>query len=451
MPGGTRALRGEAITFVSDPFLTDSQKALRHESDALVLIKDGRIAEFGDFDTLKSKIPAGVAVEHYTNALISAGFIDGHVHYPQIQMVGAYGEQLLDWLNKYTFPTEEEFADKAYAKSVANEFLNELIRAGTTTAAVYCTVFPQSVDAFFEESARRNTRMIAGKVMMDRNAPAKLLDTAKSSYDDTLALCKRWHKNGRQLYCVTPRFAPTSTPEQLQAAGELFQNGIADGVFMQTHVDENIAEIAWVKELFPKSKNYLDVYDQARLVGPRAVFGHGVHCTEAEFSVLHQRGAGVCHCPTSNMFLGSGLFKAFTAKDPKRPVRVGLGTDLGAGTSFSQLQTLNEAYKVAQLNSTKLDAAHAFYLATRGGAELLYLEDTIGSLAPGMEADIVVLDLGATQFMKWRMERCKSIEERLFVLMCMGDARSVRATYVFGECLYDRDRLDDRFLMPGQA
>ncbi|WP_300719435.1 guanine deaminase [Pseudomonas sp.] len=449
MDSNVRALRGEAVTFKADPFLTSSEDALVYVEDALVLIKDGKIIEFGDFTTLKQKIPQGVPVTHYENALISAGFIDGHVHYPQIQMINAYGDHLIDWLNNYTFPAEQEFVNKAHATEVADTFLNELLRAGTTTACVYCTTYPQSVDAFFEQSTRRNTRMIAGKMMMDRNAPAALLDTPKSAYDDSLALFNRWHGKGRQHYAVTPRFAPTSTEEQLEVAGQLFQEKAADGIYLQTHLEEQVPEVEWVMQLFPKRKNYLDVYDHANLVGKRSVFGHVIHTSESEWSILHEKGAGVCHCPTSNLFLGSGLFKAFSAKDPKRPVRVGLGTDLGAGTSFSQLQTLGEAYKVAQLNNTALDAAHALYLATRGGAELLYLEDKVGTLAKGMEADITVLDLHSTPFMKWRMERSKTFEERLFILLCMGDTASVRATYVYGELLYDKARADTPFSFPG--
>ncbi len=435
-------IRGEVISFKDDPFLCGSESALVHEEDGLICIEDGKIKAFGSYSKLKAMIPTGATVTHYKDSIICPGFIDGHVHYPQIQMIGAFGEHLLDWLNKYTFPTEKNFADKSYADDVAKRFLKKLISAGTTTAAVYCTVHPQSVDAFFEESSRWNTRMVAGKVLMDRNAPEWLLDTAQSAYDDSKRLAGKWHHAGRQLYCVTPRFAPSCSDEQLELAGQLLKEQAEQPLFMQTHLDENVDEMAWVKQLFPGSKNYLDVYDKAGLVGPRSIFGHGVHCNEDEFHVLHEKGAGICHCPTSNNFLGSGLFKAFVAKDAKRPVRVGLGTDLGAGTSFSQLSTLNEAYKVSELNNTKLDAVHAFYLATRGGAELLYLEDKIGSIAPGMEADITVLDCGHDEFTQWRMGYATDLNERLFILMCLGNERNVKSTYVFGRCVYDRDRIE---------
>ncbi|WP_035605288.1 guanine deaminase [Edwardsiella tarda] len=442
-----KVIRGEVVSFQSDPFLCGSEDALVHEDDALIFIEDGIIKEFGAYSELKDKVPSGVNITHYKNSIICPGFIDGHVHYPQIQMIGSYGEHLLDWLNKYTFVAEKKFSDKSYAETVANIFIRELIKAGTTTAAVYCTVHPQSVDAFFNESIRWNTRMVAGKVLMDRNAPDELLDTAERGYDESKKLADKWHHNGRQLYCITPRFAPSCSQQQLEIAGQLLKEKKAEKLFMQTHLDENVDEIAWVKQLFPNSKNYLDVYDKAGLVGPRSIFGHGVHCNENEFEVLHDKGAGICHCPTSNNFLGSGLFKAFVAKDPRRPIRVGLGTDIGAGTSFSQLATLNEAYKVSELNNTKLDAVHAFYLATRGGAELLYLEDKIGTIAPGMEADLTVIDWSESEFLSWRIDYSKTINDRLFLLLCMGSEKNIKATYVYGECVYDRDR-SEPFIYP---
>jgi guanine deaminase len=313
-----------------------------------------------------------------------------------------------------------------------------MLRAGTTTAAVYCTVHPHSVDAFFAESSRFNTRMIAGKVLMDRNAPIDLLDTAERGYQESKALIQAWHGRGRQLYAITPRFAPSCTRGQLDAAGRLWKEH--PGTYVQTHLCETEGEVAWVRELFPESRSYLDVYDRSGLTGPRAIFGHAIHMSEEDFCHCHRTGSALAHCPTSNLFLGSGLFRAFDARRPDRPVRTGLGTDLGAGTAFSQLQTLNEACKVSALNGTKLDALHAFYLATRGGAQALYLEDRIGSLAAGFEADIVVLDLKSTPAIEYRMRFCRTLVEKLFVLMTMGDDRSVKATYVAGEPVYLRDR-----------
>ena len=449
MVSSLAALRGPAVTLVDDPFAQASRACLQYHEDALVLIEDGTIRAFGPYAELRDTVPDGITPEYFPGHLLAPGFIDTHVHYPQLQMIGAFGAQLLEWLDTYTFPAEMSFADAAHAERVAKLFLRELLRAGTTTAMVYCTVHPHSVDAFFAESERFNTRMIAGKVLMDRNAPAPLLDTAQRGHDESLALIERWHGRGRQLYCVTPRFAPTSTQAQLEAAGALLKS--RDGLFLQTHLCENPGEIDWVRELFPERSSYLDVYAHAGLVRPRSMFGHAVHMHEHDFCTCHQTGAGLAHCPTSNLFLGSGLFKLFEATDPRRPVKVGLGTDVGAGTSLSQLQTLNEAYKVAALAGHKLDAVQGFYLATLGSARALGLDDRLGRLAPGHEADICVLDPHATPLMAFRAGYCASIEELLFMLMTLGDDRAVRATYVAGQRVYDRDRAGDPFHLPDAA
>lgn len=446
---GIKALRGAAISFCGNPFEQPVESCLIHYNDALVIIEAGKIRAVGPYSDLAAQLPSDVVPVEHPNALISAGFIDTHVHYPQVQMIGAYGSQLLEWLTKYTFVAEQQYADEAHAKLAARLFLRELLRAGTTTAAVYCTVHPQSVDAFFEESTRFNTCMVAGKVLMDRNAPEALLDTAQRGYDESEALIGRWHKKGRQYYCVTPRFAPTSTEAQLDMAGTLLrQHG---NLFMQTHLCENQSEIEWVLRLFPKRSSYLDVYAHAGLVGQRSVFGHAVHMTEQDFCTCHQTGAALAHCPTSNLFLGSGLFRLFDAVNPKRPVRVGLGTDVGAGTSLSQLQTLNESYKVAALAGTKLNATQSFYLATLGGAHALYLDHRLGKLEPGFDADICILDYKATPLLEFRSSYCESLEELLFVLMTIGDDRAVQATYVAGERVYDRDREGEKFRYPAET
>lgn len=428
------AIRSAVLSFHQDPFLVDPDQAFTYLDDGLILIEGGRILSVQAYTPAAAQ---GLPVTTYPDAIVCAGFIDCHVHYPQTQMIGAYGEQLLEWLQKYTFVAEQDFADKAHADAVAELFLQELLRAGTTTAAVYCTVHPQSVDAFFEASERLNTRMIAGKVLMDRHAPPELLDTVESGIRDSRALLEKWHGRGRQLYCVTPRFAASSTQAQLEAAGQLWREH--PGTYMQTHLCENVGEIEWVASLFPERDSYLDVYHQAGLTGPRAIFGHAVHLSETDFDCCSRTGSALAHCPTSNLFLGSGLFKMFQARRADRPVRVGLGTDIGAGTSFSQLQSLNEAYKIARLNHTQLTAIHAFYLATRGGAQALYLEDSLGSVAPGYDADLVVLDLHATPLIAFRMRHASSLAEKLFVLMTLGDDRAVRATYVAGQCVYDRN------------
>jgi guanine deaminase len=361
------------------------------------------------------------------------------VHYSQTAIVGAGGEQLIDWLNKYTFPTEKAFSDHEHALATARIFLEESLRSGTTTSTVFCTTDPVSVDAFFQASEERGMRNIAGKVIMDRNAPAELLDTAQTAFDDSQALIDRWHQRGRCLYAVSPRFAPTSTPEQMELTGALWQGN--PGTYLQSHVSENLAEVAWAQELFPHSANYVDIYRKFGHLGERAIFGHGIHLSESELQLLHESGTAIAHCPTSNLFLGSGLFRLHDALRPERPVRVGLGSDIGAGTNFSPLVTMNEAYKVAQLNGQPLSAWQAFYLATRGAARALYLDDTIGSLQEGLEADMLVLDLQATPFLKYRLAQANSLEEMLFVLMTLGDDRATRATYVAGQPAYVRDEM----------
>jgi guanine deaminase len=433
----TAAIRGPVLTFKGDPFAIGLEHAMIYESDAIVAFGGGVITHFGPANKILPQLPAGTGITNYgKDSLISAGFLDSHVHFPQTPMIAAFGEQLLDWLNKYTFPTERKYADKAFASSVAKVFLQECLKNGITTSCVYCTVFPQSVDALFEEAERLGMRIAAGKVLMNRNAPDYLLDTTKTGYDDSKALIKKWHGRNRLMYAITPRFAPTSTPDQLESAGALWSEH--QDCYMQTHVSENKAEIAWVKELFPERKGYLDVYDHHKLCRPRAVFGHGIHLTDDEMHCMHRTGSAISHCPTSNFFLGSGFFNVARAMQKDRPVRVGLGTDLGAGTSFSILLTLNEAYKAAQLNNHALTAGHAYYLATRGTANAMYIDDKVGSIAPGMEADIVVLNMKSTPIIKYRMGFVEDIHEALFVQMTMGDDRAVQATYVAGKLQYSR-------------
>lgn len=440
-----RAVRAATISFRADPHLVGAARSFTYLDDALIVIDGDRIREVGPARDLLSALPPETPVQTYENAIVSAGFIDAHVHYPQTPMIGAYGEQLLEWLQKYTFIEEQRYADPIHARTVADFFLRELLRNGTTTASVYCTVHPASVDAFFEASERFGTRMIAGKVLMDRHAPPALLDTVERCYRESAELIARWHGRGRQRYCVTPRFAVSSTQAQLDAAGTLWREH--PDVHVQSHLSENLDEVRWVAELFPERASYLDVYAHAGLVGPRSIYAHGVHLHESDFSVLYRSGAALAHCPTSNLFLGSGLFRLFEAKDPRRPVRVGLGSDIGGGTSFSPLTTLGEAYKVARLGGRSLDPVHAFWLATRGSAEALYLDDRIGSLTPGHEADLVVLDIAATPLLAERTRRSDSVEDVLFALITLGDDRAVRATWVAGRPVYDRDR-DDPFILP---
>lgn len=434
----THAIRSQAVHFVADPFLVGSEAALEYFSDALIVVENQKIKSIGPYDQQIATLPAGVEIKVYKDSLVLPGFIDTHIHYPQTQIIGAYGKQLIDWLNNYTFIAEQQFSNFDYAKSVATFFLDECIKAGTTTVMSYCTVHPESVDAFFEAATEKKMRVIAGKVLMDRFAPTALLDqSAQDGYDQSSALIKKWHGKGRLSYAITPRFAPTSTHEQLELTGALWREN--PGTYMQSHLSENIGEIAWVKELFPKQKDYLDVYDHYGLLGARAVYGHGIHLSEREWQRLYDTGTSLAHCPTSNEFLGSGLFNFEAAKKSSRPLRVGLATDVGAGTSFSQLQSMNESYKIAQLGGFALSSIHAFYLATRGAAESLYLEETIGSLKPGMEADLLVLDLKSTPLINFRMNHCKNIEEALFIQMTMGDDRATKAVYVAGSLAFEKN------------
>lgn len=433
MSNTRKAYRAAILHSLADPTVVGVEQSYQYFEDGILLIENGKVAQVGAAAELLPQL-TGVDIQHYRDALITPGFIDTHIHYPQTGMIASYGEQLLDWLNTYTFPTEKQFEDKAHAAEVADIFLKELLRNGTTTALVFGSVHPQSVDAFFEAAQKLDLRMIAGKVMMDRNAPDYLTDTAESGYAESKALIERWHGKGRLHYAVTPRFAPTSTPQQLDLAGKLF--GEYPDLYMHTHISENKAEVAWVKELFPARKGYLDVYDHHKLIGPRAVFAHGVHLCDEECARLAETGSAVAFCPTSNLFLGSGLFDL--NKLEQHGVRVGLGTDVGAGTSFSQLQSLNEAYKVMQLQGKKLDPFKSLYLATLGGAHALYLDDKLGNFLPGKDADFLVLDYNATPLMSYRMQQARSLDEKLFALTMLGDDRAVKETFAAGVSVHQR-------------
>lgn len=432
-----KAYRASLLHSLGDPADLGEHASYEYIADGLLVVEGGKILAMGPASALLPALDPEVPVQHFEDALITPGFIDTHIHYPQTGMIGAYGEQLLDWLNTYTFPCERQFQDATHAEDVAGRFLAELLRNGTTTALVFGSVHPESVDALFEAALRLNLRLIAGKVMMDRNAPDYLTDTAQSGYAQSKALIERWHGRGRLHYAVTPRFAPTSTPEQLASAGRLLREH--DGLYLHTHLSENREEIQWVKQLFPEREGYLDVYDHHGLVGPRSVFAHGVHLCEDECARLGQAGAAVAFCPTSNLFLGSGLFNLPMAERHK--VKVGLGTDVGAGTSFSILQTLNEAYKVMQLQGARLNPFKSLYLATLGGARALDLANRIGSLQPGHEADFVVLDLKATPLLEYRLSQSRSIAETLFVLMTLGDDRVVAHTFAMGQEVHRRDAM----------
>lgn len=426
-----RVLRGRVLSFHADPRLAGAEHSYRYIEDGLVVIAEGRIVAVGEARALLRHVGAHVPVDDHTGRLILPGFIDTHIHYPQTRVIASYGEQLLEWLQKYTFVEEQKLRQQGHAEHVARFFFDELLRQGTTTAVVYCSVHPESVDAFFAESERRGTRMIAGKVMMDRNAPEGLLDTAGSGYSESRALLQAWHGRGRQLYAITPRFAITSTPEQLEAAGMLVRE--FPDAYVQTHLGENRAEIALVKQLFPDAASYADVYARHGLLGPKSILGHCIYLEDSELELLAESRSIAAFCPTSNLFLGSGLFDMQRLQQRPKPVSVGIATDVGGGTSYSMLQTANEAYKVLQLQGQQWPALQAFYMMTRGNAEVLGLQDRIGSLAQGYEADIVVLDPRATPAMAHRMECIEdNLAEELFLLMTLGDDRCVTETYVAG-------------------
>ncbi|PWR25412.1 guanine deaminase [Zavarzinia aquatilis] len=423
-----RALRGRLLDFTADPAAAGAA-ALRLVDDGILVMEGGRITRRGPAADLLPTLGA-MPLDDHSGKLILPGFIDLHIHYPQSRVIAAFGTQLMDWLERYTFPEESRLADPAVASAMARFFIDELLANGTTTAVVYGTVHAAAADAFFEASAAAHTRMIAGKSMMDRNAPTWLTDTAKGSYDSVKDLITRWHGNGRQLYAVTPRFAITSTDEQMEACAALMQEH--EGVYLQTHLSENDKEIAFVRELYPWARNYADVYRHFGVMGPRSLFGHSIHLDDSEVAMLADSGSIAVFCPTSNTFLGSGLFDR--DRLAAGGVRIGLATDVGGGTSYSMLATAGEAYKVLQLRRQTLRPLDAFHMMTRGNAEVLGLTHEIGTLDVGSEADVVILDARATPAMAHRMTAVEDdIEQELFVLMIMGDDRSVAVTYVAGE------------------
>lgn len=424
-----RVFRGEMLDFVADPAKVPETESYRYFEDGLLIVKDGKVVEFGDAAQLIDKVPQGTPVIRHEEGLLMPGFIDTHVHYPQTDIMASFGEQLLQWLENYTYPTERQFADEAHAAEVAAFFLEQLLDAGTTTAVVFGTVHKASVDAFFSEAQQRKLRMICGKVLMDQNSPEFLSDTAQSGYDDSKALIDKWHNVDRLLYAVTPRFAPTCTEAQMKMAGKLMSE--YPDIYMQTHLSENQQEIDWVNELFPHHDGYLDVYDQCGLLGKRSLFAHGVYMQDDECKRMNETGSTIAHSPTSNLFLGSGLFDLDQAE--ALDVSVAMATDIGGGTSFSMLRTLSEAYKIQQLRHHSLTPFKAFYLATLAGAKALDLADTLGNFDPGKEADFIVLDYNATPLSKRRMSKCRTLAEKLFVLLMLGDDRHIKDTYILGE------------------
>nr|WP_298376284.1 guanine deaminase [uncultured Halomonas sp.] len=438
----TRVLRGPLLSFLEDPGEQDQPApgSLLHLEDGAIWLDHGHIRAIGDYTQLAPNLPPGIDIVDYTGKLMMPGFIDSHVHYVQLDIMASYGRQLLDWLNDYTFPEECRFAEREHAEQVADVFLDELMRVGTTTAQVFCTSHPVSVESFFAAAHRRGLRMLAGKVLMDRNAPEALTDTALGGIRDSEALISDWHGKGRLGYSLTPRFAPTSTREQLDAAGSLLRS--APDLHLQTHLSENRSEIDWVAALFPEAHDYLNVYERFGLVGPRSTFAHSIHLNQDARSRLAQAGASVAFCPTSNLFLGSGLFDRLACRNAG--LAFSLASDVGGGTDLCGLGTLKAAYQVGQLLDQPMTAWQGFYHLTLGNARALHLDAHIGCLREGAEADIVVLDPQATPLLARRTARTKTLGELLFALMMLGDDRTIFETWAGGKRQHQRDRQDGK-------
>lgn len=428
MNTGAVAHRGRLLRFVGDPGVEDAASAYEYFEDGLLVVADGKVAAIGPAPELLHGMAAGLPVIVHRDALLLPGFIDTHIHYPQTDMIASGGRDLLDWLNRYTFPEERRFADVAVARETAAFFLDELMRNGTTTAQVLGTVHRVAAEAFFEAAAARSLRMIAGKCLMDRHCPEDLRDTAETGERDTRALVERWHGQARLHYAITVRFAPTSTEAQLASAGRMARD--YPDAFIHSHLAENLAEIAWVRELFPQARSYLDVYERHGLLRERAIYAHCIHLDAADRQRMAATGAACAFSPSSNLYLGSGLFDL--AASDAAGMGYALATDVGGGSSFSMLRTMGEAYKVAQLRGQPLSALRAFYLATLAGARILGLDHRIGTLAPGSEADFIVLDLAATPLLARRLARCRTLSEELQALMVLAPDAAVRETHVLG-------------------
>ncbi len=423
-------LRGRLLSFKRAPLSIDDTASYLHIEDGGLLVSEGKIAAIGEYTDIRAQAPEGVTEKDHRPHLIVPGLIDMHLHFPQMQVIGSYAANLLEWLNTYTFPEECRFVESAHAQRIATHFYDELIRHGTTTAVAYCSVHKTSADAFFAEALKRNMLMVGGKVMMDRNAPQGLLDTPELGYDETRQVIADWHGKGRNHVAITPRFAITSTPKQMEAAQALAQE--FPDLFIQTHLSENLDEIKYTCELYPEAIDYTDIYVRYGLMGNKTLLGHAIHLSDREADVLSETGAVAVHCPTSNLFIGSGLFPMKKLQRREKPVRIAVATDIGGGSSYSMLRTMDEAYKIQQLLGERLNPLESWYLMTRGNAEALSMVDRIGTLDAGTDADITVLNASSTPAMALKMEVVTSLTEELFLMLTMGDDRTVVETYVSG-------------------
>lgn len=429
-----RAIRGSLLHCLRDPGFPPNTDAIEYVDDGLLLLDAGAIVGYGPMEDLQRRLPSGTEIIDYSGRLILPGFIDCHVHYPQLPVIASYGTQLLEWLETYTFPTEAKFTDYDYAYAMATLFVDELLKNGTTSAMVFATVHPESVDAIFTAAQKRRMRLISGKVLMDRHCREDLRDTPERGYEESKILIEKWHGVDRLEYAITPRFAPTSTPKQLRYAGDL-ANECPD-VRIHTHLAENQSEIQWVAELFPEARSYLDVYQSFDLVREGSVFAHCVHLDDEDLQQMSHHNAAAAFCPSSNLFLGSGLFDL--ARVMNAGVTVGLGTDVGAGTSLNMFRTMADGYKVMQLGSKSLSAYRALYLATLGGAEALRIDERVGNFLKGKEADFVVIDRDSTSIIERRRAEASGIDEEFFAQMTMADDRAIHATYILGELAYQK-------------
>lgn len=431
-----KLLRGRILYFLDQPITSHGElpKYVYHHDGGL-LIHQGKVEACQDFHQFHSNLTEDIELIHYPDKLIMPGFIDTHIHYPQIDVIGSPGKDLIDWLERFTFPSEFQYQDRSWAAQSSEFFLKELLCNGTTSALVFGTVHPESVDELFKASDQENFRMIVGKVAMDRNCPEFLRDTPLSSYEQSLELIEKWHLNGRQQYALTPRFAITSSEEQLKYISKLAMQ--YPDMVMQTHLAENTDEVAWIRELFPKSRSYLDVYDHYGLLRPRAVFAHSIYIDQIDRKRLYETKSSVSFCPSSNLFLGSGLMDQDLIQ--ASAIQIGLGTDIGGGTSFNMFKTMAKAYEVTHLRGKVLSSFELFYSATLAGAKVLGIDGFVGSFEPGKEADLIVIDLKPTSIMERRMGYCKTLEEELFVCMILGDDRNIYATYLMGEKKYQRN------------
>ncbi|MCU0710859.1 MAG: guanine deaminase [Pirellula sp.] len=418
----------------------ESGHAVRSVPAGCVVIDSvGKIVWCGERDRLPTNYRQYPRVD-YGEKWILPGFVDAHVHFPQYRMLASYGENLLDWLTRFTFPEEVAYENEPFAEQSASTFLTHLYRVGTTSCLCFATTHVASVDAIFQAAAARNMALISGKTLMDRGAPVGLLERYDHYITDCRKLIETWHGKERLKYAISPRFAITSSESQLERCGQLASD--FPDLIIQTHLSESLPEVETVKRLFPWAANYTEVYHRFGLVRERSLFAHGIHLSADEKSLLSDRGAGIIHCPTSNTFLGSGLFP-WKANRKSHSLRVGLGSDIGAGTSYSMLQNMKEAYSISQLVGGRLSVSELFGTATLGNAQLLGLDDEIGTLEPGKFADLIVIDPKATELLRDRAPLSKDLHDQLFSLLILGDDRVVEETYVAGLAQKSRASLLD--------